>query len=94
MDKINDDKLVKNLEVLTAHIERMESNAFSRLLNDPKHFFWYRFIGGIASGVGNILGATVVVALFLYILQRIQVAPIIGPFIADIVEQVMKSLSI
>jgi hypothetical protein len=45
-------------------------------------------VGGIFWGFGTVLGATIFVALVLFILGRLDTVPIIGDFIARILEQI------
>ena len=44
------------------------------------------FLGGISWGFGTVLGATLVVALVLYLLQALGGLPVIGSFINDVVD--------
>ncbi|MHB1255977.1 MAG: DUF5665 domain-containing protein, partial [Dethiobacteraceae bacterium] len=64
------------------------------LLNNPRRFFWINFLGGVARGLGVALGATVVAAILLSILQRVVVLnlPIIGDYIAEIVRIVQDQM--
>ncbi|OGY24401.1 MAG: hypothetical protein A2Y57_00920 [Candidatus Woykebacteria bacterium RBG_13_40_7b] len=46
------------------------------------------FLGGIAWGLGTVFGATLILALILYILSGLVSAPLIGDFITNIIENV------
>ncbi len=48
----------------------------------------HNFLGGIAWGVGTVIGATVIVAILFFILNRIDTIPIIGNFIGRIIEEI------
>jgi len=44
------------------------------------------FLSGVASGLGTVIGATVGIALLIYILGRLEVVPYIGHFVSEIVK--------
>ena len=46
------------------------------------------FLGGLAWGFGTVLGATIVAALVLFILSKLDTVPVIGDFISRILDQV------
>jgi hypothetical protein len=48
------------------------------------------FLGGLAWGFGTVLGATVVVALVLFILSKLDTIPLIGDFINNILEEIQQ----
>lgn len=53
-----------------------------------KRIIFKNFIGGIAWGVGSIIGATLIVAFLLGILQFINFIPFVGDFVTQVVEYV------
>lgn len=53
-----------------------------------KRIVYKNFIGGIAWGVGSVIGATMIVGLFLGAIQFFDFIPIVGDFISQIVEYV------
>lgn len=44
----------------------------------------YSFLRGLASGFGGILGATLILAIFLWGLSKLEYVPIIGSFVSQI----------
>lgn len=48
----------------------------------------HNFLGGISWGVGTVIGATVIVALLLFILNRIDTVPVIGDYISRIINEI------
>lgn len=50
--------------------------------------FKIRFLMGIVTGLGTVIGATVVVSLLAFLLRPLANAEVIGPFIGDIIESV------
>jgi hypothetical protein len=94
----NDDFLLTRLNQrvgrLLQEIDKFNIAEYMQLLNSPVRFFWVNFLGGIARGLGAALGATIVFALVLALLQRIVILnlPIIGDFIAEIVKLVQSQM--
>lgn len=48
---------------------------------DRKRFYWMSFLAGILRGVGTIIGATVVIALVVWLLSLLGHIPFIGPLV-------------
>ena len=63
------------------------------LLGNRKELFWRNIWSGIVKGVGIGIGVTIVTAIIVIILQKIVTwnIPIIGEYIADIVDIVQNS---
>lgn len=49
-----------------------------------KRMFLDNFLGGIAWGVGSVLGATLFIAILAYSLSKINLVPIIGDFVTEV----------
>jgi hypothetical protein len=47
---------------------------------------WFNFLRGLAFGFGSVVGATVLVALAVYMLSSIDFVPVIGEWARDIIE--------
>ena len=46
---------------------------------DRKRLYWENFVRGIVFGAGGVLGATVVIAVFVWLLSLFDSVPLIGP---------------
>lgn len=94
-----DNRLVKELsdrvEKLAANIEKAKLADYVQLLEHPRKLLWNHFIGGIARGFGITIGFTVLTSTMIYLLRALGALqlPIVGDYIADIVEHVQASLS-
>ncbi|MBI2021741.1 hypothetical protein HYS93_02530 [Candidatus Daviesbacteria bacterium] len=60
-------------------------------LLSKRSIMFKNFLGGIAWGVGSVIGATVIVALFISFLKTFNFIPIIGEFITQISQYVEAS---
>lgn len=55
--------------------------------NSPKR----QFIQGVLSGLGGVIGATVVVSILVFILSQLENVSFVEPFIKDIVRMVKNA---
>ena len=85
--------LEKSIEQLNKVIQEGNFVELSYLLGNKKEMFIRNFFAGIARGVGIGIGVTIITAILVIILQKIVTLniPIIGEYIADIVEIVQRS---
>lgn len=97
-EKLSNEALLDGLNQrvikLVQEFEKFNIAEYMLLLNNPRRFFWVNFLGGVARGLGVALGATVVAAILISILQRMVVLnlPIIGDYIAEIVRIVQDQM--
>lgn len=79
---------------IAAHIERTQIADYVALMNKPRKLIVGNLIAGISRGVGLGLGITVFAGTILYALKALGALnlPIIGEYIADLVEYVQFQL--
>lgn len=85
--------LLKQIDNLNKSL--LESNLIeiTQLLGNRKKLLLINLIAGISRGIGIGIGVTIITSLLIMLLQKIVTLniPIIGEYIADIVEIVQKS---
>jgi hypothetical protein len=81
-------QLVKEVKELSKEVRKLKNLEFVHILKRPWKFLWMAFLKGLMVGFGSVLGASVLVAIFIYIIAQIQVVPFLGDFVQDIVEEV------
>ena len=64
------------------------ARGYTKIHLATKRLMFNNFMGGLAWGFGTVLGATIVVALVLFILNQLDTVPFIGDFINNINEQI------
>lgn len=91
LDKI--DKLNEGLDKINEVLARNKILELAELLGNRKQLLLRNLMSGIAKGIGIGIGFTILTAVLLIILQKIVTLniPVIGQFIADIVEIVQAS---
>ncbi|HZG55167.1 DUF5665 domain-containing protein [Paenibacillus sp.] len=83
-----------NLERIANHLERAQLAEYVQLLNSPRKLIMTNLLAGAARGVGIAIGVTVFSATIVYVLRQIGALdlPIIGHYIADLVESVQAHM--
>ncbi|MBU0580560.1 MAG: hypothetical protein KKA19_05230 [Candidatus Margulisbacteria bacterium] len=71
--------------VRLAHLlERAKIAEYVRLSERPFRLIFFNFLIGLARGFGFLIGASVMVALFLYLLGKLVTLPYIGEYFGTI----------
>ena len=85
--------LEKSIEKLTKMLQEGNFVELTYLLGNKKEIMIRNLIAGIFRGVGIGIGVTIITAVLIFLLQKIVKLniPIIGEYIADIVEIVERS---
>lgn len=88
------DLLKKKVEELAQAMEKLKIAEYVEYLNDTRRLLFTNFLAGIARGLGMAVGFTILGALVIYLLQQVVMLnlPVIGDFIAKIVQLVNESL--
>jgi len=81
------DDVLDELNALRVEIEKFNNHRFVRIQNTPWRLFLNRFVMGLATGLGTVFGATVLVSLAIYWLQGIDWLPLIGDWAGQIASQ-------
>lgn len=86
-------KINKKIDKINNILERSNIIELSYIVGRKKEILKRNLIAGIARGVGIGIGVTVVTAIIIFLLRRLIMLniPVIGDYIADIVEIVEKS---
>ena len=71
-------------ERLGKAVEEMLVKDYVELLHSTKRQIWSSFVRGMFMGLGSVIGATVVVALLLAILQLLGGTPLVGHYLKPI----------
>lgn len=85
--------LNKSIEQLNHTLQKGNIYELSYLLGNKKEMLKRNLIAGMFRGVGIGIGVTLITAVLVYFMQKIVTLniPVIGEYIADIVEIVEKS---
>ncbi|MFA6917755.1 MAG: DUF5665 domain-containing protein [Candidatus Gracilibacteria bacterium] len=81
-------ELSKEVKELTKEITNLKELEFVKILKHPWRLMGLSLLKGIMVGFGSVLGATVLVALFVYLLSQISLVPVVGDFVQDIIQEI------
>lgn len=86
--------LVYRLRRQVMKLEAMQLEQYMLYITDTRRFFRRNFLAGVARGLGGAVGFTILGAVVVVILSRLTVGniPVIGGFLAEIVDVVQKDL--
>jgi hypothetical protein len=84
---------IRSLHKLAYILEGMRLREFVAHMQNPRRMLLTNFAAGVARGFGFIVGMTVVVGLALFLLREMVDLPLIGKYIARIVEIVRQELN-
>ena len=73
-----DPDLTQDIRALKAEVQRLNEHRYIRVMNSTPRLLWMSFLRGLATGLGTVVGATVLVSVMVYFLSQIELIPIIG----------------
>ena len=80
----NDNEIKK----LSEAVKSLNNNNIFKIYNSTKKILFISFIKGLASGLGWIIGATILVSILTYILSQIEFIPILGDIVSRLIEEI------
>ena len=80
----NDNEIKK----LSEAIKSLNNNNIFKIYNSTNKILFISFLKGLASGLGWIIGATILVSLLTYILSQIEFIPILGDIVSQLIEEI------
>ena len=80
----NDNEIKK----LSEAIKSLNNNNIFKIYNSTKKILFISFLKGLASGLGWIIGATILVSLLTYILSKIEFIPILGDIVSQLIQEI------
>lgn len=88
------ERLKEQIERFVATLERMQLEEYLRYIENTPRLIRVNFISGLARGVGNAVGFTLLGAILIVILRNVVVdnIPLIGEFLAEVLKVVNARL--
>ena len=82
----NDNEIKKLREA----IKSLNDNKVFKIYNSTKKILFTSFLKGLASGLGWIIGATILVSILTFALSQIQFIPILGEWVSKLITEIRK----
>ncbi|GAA3856793.1 DUF5665 domain-containing protein [Celeribacter arenosi] len=86
-----DSELSNDIRKLTEELHRLSSHRFVRIHNSTRRLMMYQFLRGLAFGFGSVAGATIVVSIVGFVLNQMEVVPIIGEWAKQLAADIMSN---
>lgn len=80
--------LTSEVRKLRLLLENLRLDQYIGTLLNRRRLMWINFLTGIMSGLGGAIGATLVLALLVYVLGKLEWIPIIGRWVTEILKVV------
>lgn len=80
--------LVKEMRLLSKEIARMKDMEVIQIFKNKWKFLGLSLLKGIMVGFGSVLGATLFIYIFVYLLAQLSVIPVIGDWVKDVISEV------
>lgn len=84
-------ELSAELKDLTKEVRKLKKLEFIQVFKHPWKFMGFSLLKGLMVGLGSVLGATVGVAIFVYLLSQISFVPIVGDFVEEIITEIQPA---
>lgn len=78
-----------DLAALTAEIHRLNEHRFVTIHNSTWKLMWFQLLRGLAFGFGSVAGATILVSIVGFILNQMEVVPIVGEWAKQLATEIM-----
>lgn len=82
------DAVLAELARLRVELARLNAHRYIKVHNSYWQMIGFQFLRGLATGLGTVVGATVVVSFLALSLTKIDFIPIVGKWAARIAEQI------
>ncbi|MGL4312006.1 MAG: DUF5665 domain-containing protein [Paracoccaceae bacterium] len=82
------DAVLAELASLRVELARLNAHRYIKVHNSYWQMIGFQFLRGLATGLGTVIGATVVVSFLALSLAKIDFIPIVGKWAARIAEQI------
>ena len=91
MNEKQEKNLAESVQTLTELVKELRDQDYLSILEDKKKFLWYNFLTGAAKGLGFVIGSTLVLALTLWILSQLITVPVLGDWIANLINYIKEA---
>lgn len=82
--------LAQDIKELRVELERLNNHRFIRIHNSNLRMMWFQFLRGLAFGFGSVVGASIVVSIVGFMLNQMEVVPIIGDWAKQLAGEILS----
>lgn len=81
-------KKEENIKSLEKSLDKLLKHNFFKIYSSFWKLFLISLFRGLASGLGWVLGATILVSVLTYMLSQIEFIPILGDWVSRLIEEI------
>ena len=82
------DRLEEEIAALRAELQVLNAHRYLHIQNSRWRMMGHAFLRGLATGLGTVVGATVLVSIMVYALSQIDFIPIVGDWATRIADEI------
>lgn len=83
--------LLEELKAIRQELEAIRRHPSLERYQSRVKMIFYGFVKGVMTGFGTVIGATIIVSLFIYFLSQVEFVPIIGEWLKRVIEEIELS---
>ena len=87
-------ELAREINLLVTEVKKLKHMEVIKIFKHPWKFLGLSMLKGIMVGFGSVLGATVFLSIFIYLLARISFVPIVGDFVESVMSDIEGKTSV
>lgn len=84
------DDISQEIKALRKELSHLNAHNFIRIHNSTWRLLSFQFLRGLAFGFGSVAGATILVSIAGYILNQMEVVPIVGEWAKGLASEIMQ----
>ena len=87
-------ELAREINLLATEVKKLKHMEVIKIFKHPWKFLGLSMVKGIMVGFGSVLGATVFLTIFVYVLAKISFVPIVGDFVENVIQEIEGSTQV
>ena len=84
------DALRREIAALRGEMQKFNNHAFVRRWNSRPRLLLMTFVRGLVTGLGTVIGATILVSVAAFLLAQVNWVPLIGDWAARIADEIQR----
>jgi len=78
----------KEIKALTKQVQRLRDTELLHVYKKPWKFLWFSFWKGMMIGLGSVIGASLLVGIFMYLMGKVSLVPFLGDVVQDVLTEI------
>lgn len=80
--------ILAEIHKIRQELEKLNGNKLLHTYNSGRRLVFFQLMKGVAFGFGSVMGASVVVSFFIFLLSQVEFIPIIGEYLSQLIEEI------